>query len=94
MMGSLFETGRERAKAETPGREDGAWRLSREQVVDQILTINPSAGRSFLEQFGADGLSDYLDRLINARSPRGRESRYVRRGDTPAIVGGARGRRR
>lgn len=92
MMGSLFESGRDEAEARQ--RDGGVWRLSREQVVDQIMTINPSAGRAFLEQFGAEGLCDYLDRLINARSPRGRESRFVRRGDTPAIVGGARWRRR
>ncbi|MFI4897012.1 MAG: hypothetical protein ACIARR_04220 [Phycisphaerales bacterium JB059] len=74
--------------------ERGAWRLSREQVMEQILSINPSAGRRFLEQFGQDRLGDYLERLIRVRSPRGAESRFVRRGDTPAIVGGARGRRR
>ncbi len=94
MMQSLFESRRRPVEVEAPGERSGAWRLSREQVVDQILTINPSAGRGFLEQFGADGLGEYLDRLIKARSPRGGESRFVRRGDTPAIVGDARGRRR
>ena len=94
MMNSLFDARQNPVRVESPARAVNAWRLTREQVVDQILTINPSAGRGFLEQFGADGLGDYLERLINARSPRGRESRFVRRGDTPAIVGGARGRRR
>ncbi len=94
MMKSLFETRHASLAVDAPACEAGARRLSREQVVDQILTINPSAGRGFLEQFGADGLGDYLDRLINASSPRGGESRFVRRGDTPAIVGGAHGRRR
>ena len=84
---SLFE-------ADAAVGDRGAWRLSRAQVVDQILSINPSAGRGFLEQFGEERLGDYLDRLIRIRSPRGGESRFVRRGDTPAIVGGARGRHR
>jgi len=94
MMQSLFDSQRDSVEAGAPSGETGAWRLNREQVVDQILTINPSAGRGFLEQFEADRLGDYLDRLICARSPRGGESGFIRRGDTPAIVVGARGRRR
>ncbi len=86
--------GTEMGEADASVGEGGAWRLSREQVMEQILSINPSAGRRFLEQFGRERLGDYLERLIRVRSPRGGESRFVRRGDTPAIVGGACGRRR
>jgi len=60
-------------------------RLSREQVIDHILTINPSAGRQFLEQFESRRLDDYLDRLVASGSPRGREARWTRPGDAPAI---------
>jgi hypothetical protein len=60
--------------------------LSREQVVDQILTINRSATADYLSQFGEPQLNNYLDHLINTQGPRGRDSRWDRPGDAPAIM--------
>ncbi|MEZ6243798.1 MAG: hypothetical protein R3B57_12240 [Phycisphaerales bacterium] len=70
--------------SQTPDRP-APGRLNRDQVIDHILSINPSAGRRFLEQFESRRLDDYLDRLVATGSPRGREARWVRSGDTPAI---------
>lgn len=61
-------------------------RLTREQVVDQILTINRSATADYLAQFAEPQLNTYLDHLINTQAPRGRGSRWDRPGDAPAIM--------
>jgi hypothetical protein len=62
-------------------------RLTREQVVDRIITINPTATAEFLDHFNEDSLGKYLDHLISASGPRGRQSRWLRPGDSPAIWG-------
>ncbi len=81
-MQTLFDSDtHDASESPAPGR------LSRDQVIDHILTINPSAGRDFLEQFGRRRLDGYLDRLVAAGSPRGRDARWIRDGDTPAIQG-------
>ena len=59
---------------------------AREQVIDRIMSLNPTAPLGFLERFGDAGLRDYLDHLIVANAPRGRDSSWIRRNDTPAIV--------
>lgn len=76
-----------------PARESSAstacvqeCRLSREQVVDQILTINHSATADYLAQFGERELNKYLDHLLHAQEPRGRHARWDRPGDAPAIM--------
>ncbi len=79
-MQTLFD-----ADPTDPPADPAPGRLSRDQVIDHILSINPSAGRTFLEQFGRRRLGDYLDRLVAAESPRGRDARWTRAGDTPAI---------
>lgn len=60
--------------------------LSREQVVDQIISINRSATMDYLNQFKRDSLNKYLDHLLETQKPRGRESRWDRPGDAPAIM--------
>lgn len=60
--------------------------LSREQVVDQILTINHSATADYLAQFAERELNTYLDHLLNTQEPRGRHARWDRPGDAPAIM--------
>lgn len=60
--------------------------LSREQVVDQILTINHSATADYLTQFAEPELNKYLDHLLNSQEPRGRHARWDRPGDAPAIM--------
>jgi hypothetical protein len=61
-------------------------RLTREQVVDRIITINPTATAQFLERFKPESLEKYLDHLVVASGPRGGHSRWMRPGDSPAIV--------
>lgn len=61
-------------------------RLSREQVVDEILSRNPSATLSFLEEFSEDRLRSYLTRLRASQLARGRDSRWLRQAESPAIV--------
>lgn len=62
-------------------------RLTREQVVDRIITLNPSASPEFLDRFPEPALDEYLRRLDSAQEPRGRRATWVRRGSSPAIVG-------
>lgn len=60
--------------------------LSREQVVDQIISINRSATAEYLDQFEQDSLDTYLNHLISAQQPRGRHARWDRPGDTPVMM--------
>jgi hypothetical protein len=68
------------APTESAPSPDG---LNREAVIDRILTLNPSASAVFLDQFEDDALSQYLDHLSVAASPRGPQNRWVRDGRTP-----------
>ena len=61
-------------------------RLSREQVVDQIISINRSATAEYLQQFEQRSLDTYLDHLISSQQPRGQHARWDRPGDTPAMM--------
>jgi len=60
-------------------------RLTREQVVDRIITINRSASPAFLERFAEPQLRHYLEHLTHTEQRR--DVPWVRRGETPAIVG-------
>lgn len=60
--------------------------LTRSQVIERLLTLNPTASVEFLEGFSERALRTYLDHLAAAQVPRGRMARWVRPGDTPAIV--------
>jgi hypothetical protein len=73
-----------RETSETCSKIDS--RLTREQVVDRIVNLNPTASTDFLSRFGEGPLSEYLARLDRAKGPRGREARWVRTGSSPAIV--------
>ena len=52
--------------------------LTRSQIVDRILTMNPSATSDFLDRFDTPSLGAYLDHLTAASQPRGRLARWVR----------------
>ncbi len=60
--------------------------LSKTQLIDQIISLNPTATSAFLDAFQESGLRNYLDHLLALQTPRGREATWTRRGDTPAIV--------
>lgn len=61
-------------------------RLSRAQLVERIMELNPTAGREFLSRFHGNALAEYLEHLSLAAEPRGRSSGWVRRSGQPAIV--------
>jgi len=61
-------------------------RLTREQVVDRITSLNPTASREFLDGFEREQLVRYLDHLTEAAKPRGREAKWRRPGDAPPMV--------
>lgn len=66
--------------------EDSPVRLTREQVVERIITLNATATAEFLDRFGDEELMRYLEHLQAAQVPRGRGARWSRPGGTPAIV--------
>jgi hypothetical protein len=72
--------------SEQPESSSSSSRLTREQVVDRIITINPTASTTFLSKFNEQSLGRYLDHLVATSGPRGRNSRWMRPGDSPAIM--------
>lgn len=60
--------------------------LSKTQLIDQIISLNPTATTAFLDAFQESGLRNYLDHLLALQTPRGRDATWTRRNDTPAIV--------
>lgn len=66
-------------------QEDGAG-LSREQLIDRIQTLNPTASPDYLVLFAEGALEIYLEHLIVTSQPRGRATGWLRPGDTPAIL--------
>ncbi|MCW5777600.1 MAG: hypothetical protein KIS87_14280 [Phycisphaeraceae bacterium] len=70
-----------------PTGSPGACRLRREQLMSRILELTGGRSRDFLEGFTDERLADYLERLLASREPRGPDARWIRRGETPAIVG-------
>lgn len=63
--------------------------LSRSQVIDRILAINPGDSREFLARFTGQALAEYLEHLTLTQEPRGRTSRWIRRSGRAAISGRA-----
>ncbi|MDX2114947.1 MAG: hypothetical protein SFZ24_04900 [Planctomycetota bacterium] len=61
--------------------------LTREQLVLEIQGYNPSATLEYLGRFTTRALHRYLEHLQAASEPRGRMARWLRPGDTPAIMG-------
>lgn len=84
MVGLLFESDLAPAGAFRAPASEPLLPLRREQLVDRIVGMNPSATPSFLLRFDEDRLEEYLSHLQAAAEPRG--SRWVRPASTPAIV--------
>ncbi len=85
-MTDLFSWTRSTATRDLNRCEAPRATLSIEQVVDQIISINRSATVEYLSQFKRESLDKYLDHLLSSQQPRGRESRWDRPGDAPAIM--------
>lgn len=62
---------------------ENGFNFRRQQLIDQIIAINPSATVDFLAQFEEPALDEYLEHLQASKQPRGRESRWVRPSRTP-----------
>jgi hypothetical protein len=75
--------------SEPPERGPSSSRLSREQLLDRIMSLNPTATSEFLARFGEDDLEEYLQRLTRASGPRGRrEGPSVRTAQAPSRAAG------
>ena len=59
--------------------------MTREQLIDSILKLNPTAAVDYLMSFDTIDLRRYLERLTLTQGPRGRESVWVRPRDVPAL---------
>ena len=60
--------------------------MSKPETIDAIRKRNPSADEEFLTSFDLRALETYLQRLKKVYGKRGRDSVWVRPGDSPAIV--------
>lgn len=60
--------------------------FNRAQLVELIVSLNPTATPAFLGQFEDGMLRGYLDHLTAVQEPRGRGARWLRPADSPAIV--------
>jgi hypothetical protein len=60
--------------------------IDKPKVIEAIQLLNQSAKREWLDSFRTPALRRYLDRLELAQGPRGRESIWTRRHETPAVV--------
>lgn len=60
--------------------------LNRSQIMERIISINPTATVAFLSRFAERPLKRYLEHLTAAQEPRGRSAWWVRPADSPAIV--------
>ncbi len=60
--------------------------MSKREMIDAIRRQNPTADEEFLTGFDPRVLEIYLQRLTQLHGRRGRDSVWVRCGDTPAII--------
>ncbi len=60
--------------------------MSKHQIIEAIRQHNRSATEEFLALFDEQALQSYLRRLTTLLGHRGRDSVWVRQGDTPAVV--------
>lgn len=59
--------------------------LTRAQITQRIIAINPTATTDFLDSFNVEDLSNYLEHLDSSSRPRGRWARRVRDHGRPGI---------
>ncbi len=58
---------------------------ARDALIGEILEINQAAMSDFLREFDEPSLRGYLQHLRATQTPRGRDARWVRPDDSPAI---------
>ena len=59
--------------------------LTKNQVIDAICKLNPTAPMYWLASFDLTALREYYEHLLITLEPRGSRG-WVRQSDTPAIV--------
>lgn len=59
---------------------------TQEDLIDRIRLYNPSATARFLARFDREELQMYLQHLMATSVPRGRDARWERPHETPAIT--------
>jgi hypothetical protein len=60
--------------------------LSKTQLIELIQQFNRSARREWLDLFDTIALRRYLEHLQWSFQPRGRDSFWIRQGETPAAL--------
>ena len=60
--------------------------MNKQQLIEHIRERNRSVSDAYLVRFNEQALQSYLDRLTHVVGHRGRDSRWVRQGDGPAVV--------
>ncbi|MFK7758815.1 MAG: hypothetical protein AB8C13_02580 [Phycisphaerales bacterium] len=83
---SLARTNRITESTKKPRTQALPAALTREQTVDEIISVNPSATAEFLAQFDDGLLTKYLDHLRFTQQPRCGQTSWDRPGDAPAIM--------
>ncbi|MEM0984478.1 MAG: hypothetical protein AAGI17_11080 [Planctomycetota bacterium] len=73
-------------RARTPKDAPKPQNLRRDQVLERIVSLRPGINLDFLTAFTDESLALYLTRLENLGRPRGREARWTRPADAPAIL--------
>ena len=81
-MSAVMNPSRMMTQHETPSGSS----LTREQIVDRILSINVTAPIDFLASFSDRALGQYLEHLQVASMPRDRHSRWVRPSNARAVA--------
>jgi hypothetical protein len=61
--------------------------LNKNQLIESIRQINRTAKAEWLSMFDISSLRHYLDNLQRTIEPRGTDSRWIRLGETPPIIG-------
>lgn len=59
--------------------------MTKRELIDDIMSLNPSAEPGFLAEFNAADLQRYLDKLIWLQEPRGDRARGFSPGQAPAL---------
>ena len=60
--------------------------MSKYEMIDQIRRVNRTVNETFLLEFNEDQLESYMLRLTRLQDHRGSGTRWVRSGDTMAVV--------
>ncbi len=60
--------------------------MNKQELIEHIRQRNRSVSDEYLVRFNEKALQSYLDRLTHVVGRRGRDSRWVRQSDGPAVV--------